>query len=132
MTGFVPVSLVVVAMLWGCVLVLPKETRYLHSAQGRASQEEVAQTLGRPLMTTIGPEGDAVWVYQIREEEPGNRWTSTGLWCDEYVLTFDDRSILRRWTHKSEFHGGELMPTYCVPGGMTMPIATKPKAEFQR
>jgi hypothetical protein len=65
MTGFVPVSLVVVAMLWGCVLVLPKETRYLRSAQGRASQEEVAQTLGRPLMMTIGPEGHAVWVYQI-------------------------------------------------------------------
>ncbi len=129
---FVPVSLVVVAMLSSCALVLPKETRYLRSAQGRSNQAEVAQVLGRPLMTTTSPEDDAVWVYQVREQEAGNRWTSTGLWCDEYVLTFDNRSILRRWTHKSEFHGGELMPTYCVPGGMTMPIATKPKTEFQR
>ncbi len=82
-------------------------------------------------MATIGPEGDAVWVYQIREQDPGIRWTSTGLWCDEYVLTFDDRSILRRWTHKSQFHGGELMPTFCVPGEMPRPIAAKPKVEFQ-
>ncbi|MEK6804208.1 MAG: hypothetical protein AABZ34_16330 [Nitrospirota bacterium] len=132
MMRFVPVSLVVVAMLSSCALVLPKETRYLRSAQGRSNQAEVAQVLGRPLMTTTSPEDDAVWVYQVREQEAGNRWTSTGLWCDEYVLTFDNRSILRRWTHKSEFHGGELMPTYCVPGGMTMPIATKPKTEFQR
>lgn len=129
---FVPVSLVMVAMLSGCALVLPKETRYLRSAQDRSSQAEVAQVLGRPLMATTGPEGDVRWVYQVREQDPGNRWTSTGLWCDEYVLAFDDRSILRHWTHKSEFHGGELMPTYCVPGGMTMPIAAKTKAEFQR
>jgi hypothetical protein len=36
--------------------------------------------------------------------------------CDEYVLTFDSQGILRRWTHASELHGGELMPTYCVTG----------------
>lgn len=131
MTRFVPVSLVVVTMLSGCVLVLPKESRYLRSAEGRSSQTEVAQVLGRPLMTASSPEGQALWVYQVREQEPGNRWTSTGLWCDEYVLTFDDRSILRGWTHKSEFHGGELMPTYCVSGGMT-PVAAKSKGEVQR
>ncbi len=131
MTGCVPVSLVMVAMLSGCALVLPKETRYLRSAQGRSNQEEVAQVLGKPLMTTTSPEGNVVWVYQVREQEPGMRWTSTGLWCDEYVLTFDGRSILRRWTHQSEFHGGELMPTYCVPGGMAS-IAAKTQAEFHR
>lgn len=131
MISCVPVSLVMVAMLSGCALVLPKETRYLRSAQGRSSQTEVVQVLGRPLMTASSPEGRALWVYQVREQEPGNRWTSTGLWCDEYILTFDDRSILRGWTHKSEFHGGELMPTYCVSGGMT-PVAAKTQAEFQR
>src|SRR5574338_269339 len=130
MTGCVPVSLVMVAMLSGCALVLPKETRYLRSAQGRSSQAEVVQVLGRPLMTASSSEGRALWVYQVREQEPGNRWTSTGLWCDEYVLTFDDRSILRGWTHRSEFHGGELMPTYCVAGGMA-PVAAKTQAEFQ-
>ena len=131
MNGSVPVSLVVILMLAGCGLLVPKETRYLRSAQGRDSQEQVIQNLGRPRIATIGPDGDAVWVYQIREEDPGNRWTSIGLWCDEYVLTFDDHSILRRWTHKSEFHGGELMPAYCVPDGFTMPDAAKQKTESQ-
>jgi hypothetical protein len=37
--------------------------------------------------------------------------------CDEYVLTFDSQGILRRWTHASELHGGELMPVSCVSSG---------------
>jgi hypothetical protein len=72
-----------------------------------------------------------VWVYQIREQDPGNRWTFTGLWCDEYLLTFDDQAILRHWSHRSEFHGGELMPTYCVAGGVTETIAAKAKREVR-
>lgn len=129
MQRVLPVSLMVIAMLSSCALVQSKETRYLKSAQDHASQEEVAQNLGHPLVATVGPDGNAMWVYQVREQEPGNRWTSTGLWCDEYVLTFDDRSILRHWTHKSQFHGGELMPAYCVPGGAMAPITAKPKNE---
>jgi hypothetical protein len=117
MKRLAPVSLVMVAMLSGCALVLPKETRYLRSAEGRAGQGEVIQNLGMPLMKTRGFHGKEMWIYQFREQDPGNRWTSTGLWCDEYVLTFDDQSILRSWTHKSQFHGGELMPDYCVSGG---------------
>ena len=122
MNPIAPGSLLVIGMLAACTLFQAKETRYLQSAQGRADQEEVARTLGDPLMI-IGRGGDTVWIYQFREQDPGNRWTSTGLWCDEYVLTFDDHSILRRWTHKSQFHGGELMPNYCVPGGIKAPIA---------
>jgi outer membrane protein assembly factor BamE (lipoprotein component of BamABCDE complex) len=119
-----------IAMLFGCALVLPKETRYLRSAEGRAGQDEVVQNLGRPLMKTIGSEGKETWVYQFREQDPGIRWTSTGLWCDEYVLTFDDHSVLRRWTHKSQFHGGELMPSYCVPGGVMEAITATSNTEF--
>jgi hypothetical protein len=101
----------------GCALFVPGETLYLQSAQDRATQEDVKQRLGPPALTAANESGEAVWVYRVRAEEPGNRWTSPGLWCDEYVLMFDRQAVLRRWTHRSEFHGGERMPTYCVTGG---------------
>lgn len=131
MSRFAPAPVAMVMILSGCALVLPEESRYLRNAQGKDSQEAVARHLGKPLFTTVNPRGETVWIYQLREQEPGNRWTSTGLWCDEYVLTFDDRAILRSWTHKSQFHGGELMPTYCVPGGVASPIAAGPKREIR-
>jgi hypothetical protein len=130
MIRFVPVSLGIM-MLGGCALLQAEETRYLQTAQNHATQDEVVQQLGRPLLVTVDPHGSAVWVYQIREQDPGNRWTFTGLWCDEYLLTFDDQAILRHWSHKSEFHGGELMPTYCVAGGVTETIAAKAKREVR-
>lgn len=99
----------------GCSLVIPKETRFLKSAQGHATQDEVKQELGPPLFTSA-QSGESVWVYQVREEQTGSRVTASGIWCDEYVLTFDSQGVLRRWTHQSKFHGGELAPTYCVPG----------------
>jgi hypothetical protein len=37
------------------------------------------------------------------------------MWCDEYVLMFDNESILREWTHRAYFHGGEAFPDFCVP-----------------
>lgn len=122
MTRVISGALCGAVMLIGCAMVLPKETRYLYGAQGRATQEEVTAALGHPLVAMLGQNGEARWVYQIREEEPGNRWTSTGLWCDEYVLIFDKHSILHRWTHQSEFHGGEIMPMTCVSGGMVLPV----------
>jgi hypothetical protein len=104
-------------MAVGCAVFVPKETRYLQSAQDHATQEEIQQQLGSPALTGSSERGEVVWVYRVRQEDPGSRWTSTGLWCDEYVLTFDQQAVLRKWTHRSEFHGGELMPTYCVTGG---------------
>jgi hypothetical protein len=101
----------------GCAVFIPKETLYLQSAQDRATQDEIRRQLGSPAVIASGEKGEAVWVYRVREEEPGSRWTSSGLWCDEYVLTFDRQAVLRRWTHRSQFHGGERMPTYCVSGG---------------
>src|SRR5262245_20921132 len=101
----------------GCSVFIPRETLYLKSAVDHATPDEVRQQLGSPALTASNEKGEAVWVYQVREEQPGNRWTSAGLWCDEYVLTFDQQTVLRQWTHRSEFHGGELMPTYCVTEG---------------
>ncbi len=112
------IALALVAGLGACALVEPKETAYLRSAEGRATQEEVRRSLGEPVMTKVSPAGEQLWVYQIREQQPGNRITSSGMWCDEYVLTFDDQARLQEWTHQSYYHGGELQPTYCVPGGM--------------
>jgi hypothetical protein len=109
--------LVVSLVFVGCILFEAEETRYLQSAQGRATPEEVKQRLGPPALTRSTEEGESVWVYQVREQQPGSRITAPGTWCDEYVLTFDGQGILRRWTHRSQFHGGELMPTYCVSDG---------------
>jgi len=106
-----------VVLSLGCSVAVPKETRYLQSATDHATQEEVRQQLGAPTLTVSNDKGDVIWVYQVRGQQPGNRVTAPGMWCDEYVLTFDEQTILRQWTHRSEFHGGELMPTYCVTGG---------------
>jgi len=112
----------VFATLSGCALFVPKETLYLKTAQDRATQEEIRQRLGAPHVATSTQTGDPVWVYEIHELEPGsqNTWASVGSWCDEYVLTFDRQGILRRWTHQSEKHGGEMMPTYCVRDGFKL------------
>lgn len=105
----------VVLMLTGCSLFVPKETRYLQSAQNQATQEEVQQQLGAPKLMRTTPAGESRWVYEVREIEPGaqNTWATAGSWCDEYTLTFDKTGVLRQWTHKSYFHGGELMPVSC-------------------
>lgn len=99
----------------GCSLVIPKETQYLQLAQGQATQEQVRQNLGAPRVTKTSQTGEAVWVYEVREVEPGaqNTWASAGSWCDEYALTFDQRGILQAWTHRSFFHAGENMPASC-------------------
>jgi hypothetical protein len=102
-----------------CVLILSKETRFLKSAENRATQEEVQQQLGQPVRMLSTEAGDSVWVYHIYDLEPGaqSTWSATGSWCDEYVLVFDRQRILREWTHRAQRHGGENMPTYCVANG---------------
>lgn len=100
----------------GCMILEAKETTFLRTAEDRATQEEVQQRLGPPSMINESQSGESIWVYQIWDWQPGNRFTATGAWCDEYLLTFDSQSILRRWTHGSHFHGGEAFPDYCVPG----------------
>jgi len=78
-----------------------------------------AMRRGEPVLTDSLSSGETIWVYHVRVQETGsqNIYATAGSWCDEYVLTFDGQSILRQWTHRSYFHGGELMPAYCVPAG---------------
>lgn len=113
------VALVLPWLIVGCALLVPHETRYLQTAQGRATQDEVRKELGEPRLKVQTSAGDPVWVYEVRQVEAGsqNSWSSFGSWCDEYVVTFDRQGILRHWAHKSEKHGGERMPTYCVTDG---------------
>ncbi len=110
-----PALLSLLTLLLGCSVVVPKETLYLNSAQDRATQEEVRQRLGPPRSTESTQGQESVWVYEVRELEPGsqNTWASIGSWCDEYRLTFDQGGILRHWTHHSYVHPGEMMPVSC-------------------
>lgn len=102
----------------GCIDLDTREMRYLQSAQDRALQEEVRAQLGEPVRMISIPDGESVWVYEARELEPGSQdtWSTRGAWCDRYVLTFDSSGMLRRWTHASYLHGGELMPIQCDSG----------------
>lgn len=113
----------VLAAVGGCTLFIDQEALYLRSAQGQASQGDIRQRLGPPHLVASTPAGESVWVYDVYTIEPGgqNTWVTTGSWCDEYVLTFDGQGILSHWTHESELHGGELMPTSCVTEGVKPP-----------
>jgi hypothetical protein len=102
-------------VLSACGSLQSKEASYLESALGQATQGEVRQQLGEPTSTRSSETGGSVWIYERREQQPGNRYTAPGMWCEQYVLNFDERSILRDWTRKEYFHGGELMPKECVP-----------------
>ncbi|TKB80956.1 MAG: hypothetical protein E8D45_02100 [Nitrospira sp.] len=106
-----------VGFLAGCSLLISNETTFLESGQDRATQQEVRSQWGDPAATAAKDEGTSVWVYRVRTEQPGNRMTAPGTWCDEFVLTFDRTSVLRRWTRQSYYHAGELMPQSCVPEG---------------
>ncbi len=112
-------SFVLAGIVLGCSVFVPKEILYLESAQGHATQEDVRQKMGKPKMIAATKAGEPIWVYQIYYEETTaqNRWGTAGTWCDEYVLNFDRGGVLRSWTHKTEGHGGELAPTYCVTDG---------------
>ena len=104
-------------LLTGCALFGDSKASFLKSAEGRATQQQIEQEWGPPVAMASGPTGESRWVYEVREEEPGSRWSSSGLWCDQYVLMFDRDRVLRGWTHRTHFHGGERMPAFCVPEG---------------
>ena len=106
---------VLLLALMGCAALEEKEARFLRGAHNRATQEEIRQRLGLPTLVKTFPSGQSMWVYQMYDWQPGNRVTASGTWCDEYILTFDEHAVLRHWTHKNYFHGGEAFPSYCVP-----------------
>lgn len=113
-------SLVVISMLIAaCSHFQNREAIYLDSAKGWATQAQVREKLGAPKTVRQDEGGAAVWVYELREQQSGNRLTAPGMWCEQYLLTFDDKTVLQKWRQVSHFHGGELMPQECIPGTET-------------
>lgn len=113
--GHVLIAVCLAMALFACALVESQEAASLREAQGQASHEQIRRQWGEPTTTRSLDNGESLWIYEKREQQPGNRITAPGMWCDEYALTFDEQGVLRRWTHRSYFHGGELMPKECIP-----------------
>lgn len=103
-------------LLSACASFDGNEAAWLHEAQGQATQEEVRRHWGAPVSGRSLTSGESLWIYEKREQQAGNRYTAPGTWCEQYTLTFDRRGVLSRWTRRSHFHGGELMPQECIPG----------------
>ncbi len=103
-------------VLSGCAIIESKESSYLRSAVGQAQQGEVRAQLGTPAAEQARPSGESRWIYRIYSHEPGSQstWYGGSTWCDEYTLDFTAQGVLRDWSHANQFHGGELMPRYCV------------------
>ena len=103
--------------LIGCALFEPVQVSYLRTAQDHATQEEVRQRLGPPDQVRSLEAGSSVWVYEFLDHEYGDRNRQSGIWCDEYRLTFDQQTILRQWVRRLSRRPGDLMPAVgCVPG----------------
>lgn len=114
-TVIVSVFIQSLVMVVGCALFQSKESRYLHEARNQATQEDVREALGDPLLVSATSQGEPVWVYEVRDLEPMSQstWSTEGSWCDEYTLLFDQEGILRDVHHQSFVHGGEVMPVSC-------------------
>jgi outer membrane protein assembly factor BamE (lipoprotein component of BamABCDE complex) len=109
-------AIIVSALLGACSHFQTREAAYLDSVKGRGTQTEVRTALGDPKAIRPSEGGESVWVYEVMEQQSGNRFTAPGIWCEQYLLTFDDKTVLQRWRQLSHFHGGELMPKECIPG----------------
>ena len=103
-------------LVTACSHFQTKEAAYLDSVKGQGTEAEVRQKLGVPQAMRQAEGGETIWVYEVREQQAGNRFTAPGTWCEQYLLTFDDKAVFQRWRQRSHFHGGELMPTECIPG----------------
>ena len=77
----------------------PHQVTYLQSAVGHATQDEVAQKLGAPAKTVALTDGGSVWTYQY-QSGLANVGVGSSV-CEELVLTFDQRHVLRKWLQQS-------------------------------
>ena len=131
-----PASILILLLsITACAVFVPSEVLYLRSAQGQATQQQVKQRLGQPQALVRTASGDEVWVYDVRDLEPGaqSTWTASGSWCDQYRLRFDQAGVLREWTHDAYRHGGENMPATCAtPAAMYLHKAEAVAYEIRR
>ena len=73
------------------------EAAYLDSVKGRATQTEVRQELGAPKNSRKSDEERRCGSMKSGEQQAGNRYTAPGIWCEEYLLTFDGAAVLQKW-----------------------------------
>lgn len=87
-------------LLLGCSALETKQKAYLRTAQGRATQDDITQALGRPRMAKALVSAGSKWTYRFWEHDAGDRNHPAHSWCEEYTLIFDDQGILRRWVEQ--------------------------------
>lgn len=81
--------------LWlagGCA---PERQVFLEQAVDQATQQDIVNRFGTPISVGRLRDGREVWTF--RDTGPGYSRDMGAGFCREYVLTFDDRQILRRW-----------------------------------
>ena len=70
------------------------EVHYLDEGTGRATEQEVLQTLGSPSEKGRLDTGETVWTYQYK-----TRFYIFPAACRKYELTFSDQQVLQQWKY---------------------------------
>jgi hypothetical protein len=86
----------VLLVLMGSCASTPWQVRYLTSAEGTATQEQVTQHLGGPMAKLPLEDGGEMWTYRYTR---GDVRVAT-FECWDYKLTFDAQQVLRQWKHR--------------------------------
>lgn len=87
------------SVLVGLIACTPWEVTYLEKAVDHATQAEVTDRFGSSHATKALSTGGSEWTYQYRGSAVGPMGgIDTGsVSCREYILTFDQKGILRNW-----------------------------------
>lgn len=72
---------------------------YLDKSVNHATEQEIQKRFGNPQMTSALGKGGTEWTYRYRSSQVGpfGGVDSGGAACREFVLTFDETHILRKW-----------------------------------
>ena len=76
----------------GCT---PESQNWLDDHTGLATQDEVMQRFGKPVYVARLRDGREVWTF--RDRGLGYSRDMGAGFCREYILSFDERHLLRRW-----------------------------------
>jgi hypothetical protein len=71
-------------------------SEYLDSAVGRATEDEVASTLGSPSAKQALGDGGQVWTYRYKYQRTHLIFGHRTL-CKQIIVGFDAARILRKW-----------------------------------
>jgi hypothetical protein len=91
---------------------LPSEWQYLVDANGRATEDEVRDRFGVPVLIKTFDDQSARWTYryEVKSSWIGRRGDMVGgTPCIEYELTFDQREMLQSWVRRPCEHTGEKL-----------------------